>query len=114
MVVGSFYVLSTVEVYMNMTINGCSKYRKIAGKYYLIPVGKAAEKWETPLQLTETAALIWTMLEEGQDKDVIIKKMTEEFEVDSASASAAVENFYSELLRQGFLDDSVSMSCQKE
>ncbi len=92
---------------MNLTTNRCFKYRKIAGEYYLIPVAEASEKWEMPLQLTETAAWIWTMLEAEKNKEDIITGMTEEFEVDSAAAKAAVEQFCCQLLRQGLLTESV-------
>lgn len=92
---------------MKLKTNPLFKHRKIAGEYYLIPVAEAAEKWESPLQLTETAAWIWTMLEADKSQETIIKEMTQEFEVDSDTAGAAVEKFCRELLQQGLLVKSV-------
>lgn len=92
---------------MRISTNRCFRYRKIAGEHYLIPTGEAEEKWKTPLQLTETAAWIWTMLEAGKDKKAIVKEMTEEFEVDSVRAEAAVSRFCGELLQQGLLTETL-------
>lgn len=92
---------------MRITTNKCFKYRKIAGEYYLIPTAEAAEKWKTPLKLTETAAWIWTMLEAGKSREAVIKEMPEEFDVDPVEAGAAVERFCRELLRQGLLVETV-------
>lgn len=90
-----------------MKVNGAYKYRIIAGNYYLIPVGEAAKKWDGPLQLTETAAWIWTALEEGKTSEVIVKEMTEEFDVEMDEARRAVDGFCLSLLQQGILIESV-------
>ena len=80
------------------------KYREIAGEYYLIPVAEAADKSKVPFQLTETAARIWTEIEKGVPKEKMISRMTEEFEVDPATAGKAVEQFIEVLLNQGMLE----------
>lgn len=89
---------------MRIRTNRSYKYREIAGEYYLIPTSEVAERLKNPLQLTETAAWIWTQIEEGVAKKEIICQMTEEYEVDSATAEKAVEQFIEILLEQGMLE----------
>lgn len=90
----------------DMKVNESYKYRKIAGKDYLIPVREAARKWDAPLQLTETAAWIWTALEAGKPCEDIVEGMTEVFEVEQDVAERAVAGFCLSLLQQGLLTDS--------
>lgn len=89
---------------MRIRTNRSYKYREIAGEYYLIPVAEAADKSKVPFQLTETAAWIWTQIEESVPKEEMISRMTEEFEVDPATAGKAVEQFIEVLIKQGMLE----------
>lgn len=88
---------------MKMKTNAGYKYRKIAGGYYLIPTGLAAEKSVVPLELTETAAWIWTHIEQGDSKEDIIPLMVEEFDTDIVHAGKAVNRFVKALLDQGMI-----------
>lgn len=91
---------------MGIKVNDSFKYREIAGEYYLIPVGREAEKWKTPLRLTETAAWIWTSIEAGRSREEIIEEMTKEFEVDQVSAGRDIDLFMSALVQKGILEYS--------
>ena len=88
---------------MKMKTNPSYKYREIAGEYYLIPTGAAAEKSAIPLELTETAAWIWTRIEQDTSKEDIISLMTEDYDVDIEQAKRAVEQFVVILLDQGMI-----------
>ena len=92
---------------MQVQVKDCFKYRMVAGEHYLFPLPQAGEKWNAPLQLTETAAWIWTSLEEGKTQEEIIAGMTEEFEVGQDTAESAVKQFCRMLLQDGLLTESV-------
>lgn len=89
-----------------MKTNSNYKYREIAGEYYLIPVGFAAEKSTTPIQLTETAAWIWRNINDvaHSSPEILAMKMTEEYEIDIAQAYTAVNHFLTQLSNQGLLE----------
>lgn len=89
---------------MRLKTNPDYKYREIAGMNYLIPCARAAERSETPIQLTETAAWIWVQIEKGRDREEIIACMTEEFDVDWETAWKAVTGFGDLLLQQGMAE----------
>ena len=84
---------------MRIKTNPDFKYRKIAGKHYLIPCAGEAERSKIPVELTETAAWIWLRAEAGESAEEIAAGMTEEFEVDPVTARKAVDGFL-ELLMQ--------------
>lgn len=86
-----------------MIVSPDYKYRVIGGRYYLIPVGKEAQRRETPLELTETAASIWTLLAAGKEKEAIALELTELYEVDLSTAARAVDQFAGILQREGLL-----------
>lgn len=94
---------------MEIKVNDSFKYREIAGEYYLIPVGGAAEKYKTPLRLTETAAWIWTSIEAGKTREEIVAGLTKEFEVDPISARRDTDFFMSALLKKGILELSAGL-----
>lgn len=80
------------------------KYLEIAGEYYLIPVGAAAEKAPAPIQLSETAAWIWRQIQNGVSDKKMAEKMTLEYDVDLTHAHVAVQSFLGELLEQGLIE----------
>ena len=84
---------------MRIKTNPDFKYRKIAGKHYLIPCAGEAERSKIPVELTETAAWIWLRAEAGESAEEIAAGLTEEFEVDPVTARKAADGFL-ELLMQ--------------
>ena len=86
---------------MRIKTNCDFKYRKIAGKHYLIPCAGAAERSKIPVELTETAACIWLYAEAGQSAEKIACNMAEEFEVDIQTARRAVSAFFNLLVDRG-------------
>lgn len=80
------------------------KYREIAGQHYLIPVGEAANHSKTPLQMTETAAWIWTKMDEGSSVEEIASEMTKEYEISLDDARTAVDRYAALLLDKGMAE----------
>ena len=82
------------------------KYCEIAGEYYLIPVGTAAEKSRDPIQLSETAAWIWRQItkKDCPSLEVLAEKMTEDYEVSLTQAHIAVQQFLTVLKERGLVE----------
>ena len=89
---------------MRIKTNPDYKYRKIAGRHYMIPCAEAAARSQTPIELTETALWIWQRAEAGEDSEKIAAGMTEEFEVDPETALQAVNGFSELLLQRGMAE----------
>lgn len=89
-----------------MKTNNNYKYHEIAGEYYLIPVGVAAEKSIVPIQLTETAAWIWRAINEAAHptSKILAEKMTTEYDISAAQAYTAINQFLTQLHEQGLLE----------
>lgn len=54
-------------------------------------------------RLNRTAAAIWKGLEEGEEDDAIVARLTREFEVSASDARAALAQFLGELRTLGLL-----------
>lgn len=89
---------------MRIKTNNSYIFREIAGRFYLIPVGEAADRSKTPLQLTETAAWIWIQMEKGSSTEEIASEMTEEYEVSLDEARNSVERYAALLLDKGMAE----------
>ena len=90
--------------HMRIKTSHSYQYREVAGQYYLIPVGEAADRSKTPLQLTETAAWIWTHLEAGASTEETASEMTKVYEVGPDNARCAVERYAVLLLEKGMAE----------
>lgn len=90
--------------HMRIKTSHSYQYREVAGQYYLIPVGEAADRSKIPLQLTETAAWIWTHLEAGASTEETASEMTKEYEVGPDDALSAVERYAALLLEKGMAE----------
>ena len=79
--------------------------RTIAGETILIPSGAAAQKFNGLVTVNSIGAFIWDALQTPMDLDGLVARITEEYEVDAATARADAEEFLSELRRIGALED---------
>ena len=82
------------------------KYREIAGEYYLIPVGTAAEKSRDPIYLSETAAWIWCHIDKKEylSLEALAEEMTDDYEVTLTQARIAIQQFSTALKELGLLE----------
>lgn len=89
-----------------MKLNGDFIIRNIAGDNVLIPTGKTAMNFNGMIILNETGVFIWKLLTEGEkDQNEILKKITEEFEIDEESAKKDLEVFIERLVQEGLVSD---------
>ena len=75
--------------------------RKVREEHILVPLHGEAGRLDSLYTLNETASLVWDAISENLTDEQIAAKMTEEYDVDSATAIADVQQVLRELLDIG-------------
>ena len=78
--------------------------KKIAGNYAVVPVRQRAIDFSGIIKLSESGALLWELLEKGAERDELIARMLDEYDVDEATAAADVDKFISRLSEADLLE----------
>ena len=71
--------------------------KEVAGLNVVVATGDTAENMNSMINLNETAAFLWRQLESYTTKEELIKKLTQEYDVDYERASTSVDNFIKKL-----------------
>ena len=71
--------------------------KKIAGSYVVVQVRTRAVDFSGIIKLSETGAFLWEILSKGAEKETLLARMLEEYEVDEATASADINRFLQKL-----------------
>ena len=71
--------------------------REVAGSFIVVAVGEAVKNFNGIINLNETGAFLWKILEKGATKEQLIAKLLEEYDVDEKTATADVETFINKL-----------------
>lgn len=67
--------------------------RKVADSYVVVPVGKLTLDFNGIINLNETGAFLFGLLQEGAEKEDLIQKMLEEYDVTPEKAAADIDVF---------------------
>lgn len=76
--------------------------REVAGQTVVLPSGDDLDL-NMMINLNDTGAFLWKQLEQEQDEAALTAALLAEYEVDEATASAAVAAFVKQLDEHGFL-----------
>ena len=76
--------------------------RQVAGEYVVLPVGGELD-FSGMITLNETGATLWKRLEQEAELADLTAALTAEYDVDEATAAAAVEQFVAQLKEHDFL-----------
>lgn len=79
--------------------------RNIAGETILIPSGAAAQKFNGLVTVNALGSFIWEVLQQPVTLDELVARITEEYEVDAATARSDAEEFLAELRQIGALEE---------
>lgn len=79
--------------------------REIAGQWVVIPLGARTVEFNAILNLSETAALIWKMIENGIDEEAIVDRITQEYDVETDVAIEDYRSFVKDLISKGLLEN---------
>ena len=71
--------------------------KEVAGLSIVVATGDTAEDMNSMINLNETATFLWRQLENETTKEELIKKLTQEYDVDYKRASQSIDNFISKL-----------------
>lgn len=67
--------------------------RKVADSYVVVPVGKQTLDFNGIINLNETGAFLFGLLQEGAEKEDLLQKMLEEYDVAPEKAAADIDIF---------------------
>ena len=67
--------------------------RKVADSYVVVPVNKMTLDFNGIINLNETGAFLFELLQKGAEREDLIDKMLEEYDVDRAKAEADIDIF---------------------
>lgn len=78
--------------------------KKIAGSYVVVPVRTRAVDFSGIIKLSESGAFLWNILADGADREELIARLLEEYEVDEPVAAADVDRFIEKLREADLLE----------
>ncbi len=67
--------------------------RKVADSYVVVPVNKMTLDFNGIINLNETGAFLFELLQKGAEREDLIEKMLEEYDVDRDKAEADIDIF---------------------
>ena len=65
--------------------------RKVADSYVVVPVGKLTLDFNGIINLNETGAFLFELLQKGAEREDLIEKMLEEYEVSPEKAASDID-----------------------
>lgn len=78
--------------------------RKVADSNVVVAVGARTKEFSGVINLTETSAFVWKMLEKGADKQEIITAILTEYEVDRTTAEKDLDEFLQKITEAGLVE----------
>lgn len=79
--------------------------RSVADTWAAIPVGKAAMEFNGMLNLNDSGAMLWQLLEQGAERDTLVQAILDRYEVTAAQAAEDVDTFMETLRKAGCVEE---------
>lgn len=77
--------------------------REVAGSYLVVAVGARVKEFNGMVNLNETGAFLWKLLEKGAEKEEMTEALLKEYDVQKEVAAADVNAFTAKLAEAGLL-----------
>lgn len=87
-----------------MILNKNFALRNIANTWVVLPLAEKTVDFNGMLKLNDTGVLLWNALEQGADRDTLVKALTDEYDVSRETALADVDEFLNTLIRIGCIE----------
>ena len=87
-----------------MILNKNFALRNIANTWVVLPLAEKTVDFNGMLKLNDTGVLLWKALEQGADRDALVKALTDEYDVSRETALADVDEFLNTLIRIGCIE----------
>ncbi len=75
--------------------------RQVAGTWVVLPLGAETVNFSGMLQLNDSGAMLWRVLEAGGDKNALVDALLGEYDVTRQEAEADVDEFLNKLTQSG-------------
>ena len=75
--------------------------RQVAGTWVVLPLGAETVNFSGMLQLNESGAMLWRVLDEGGSQDALVEALLGEYDVTREQAEADVQEFLAKLDQAG-------------
>lgn len=75
--------------------------RKVANTWVVLPLAEETVNFTGMLQLNDSGAMLWKVLEQGGDKTALADALTGEYNVSRQQAEADVDEFLTILMQAG-------------
>ena len=71
--------------------------KEVVGTYIVVAVNDAVKKFNGVINLNETGAFLWSVLEKGATEEELVSALLQEYEVDEERAKLDVNKFVNNL-----------------
>lgn len=78
--------------------------REVAGSFVVVAVGKRATEFNGVINLNETSAFMWRMLEKGATNEEIVTEMSKEYDAPIDVLERDVKSFTQKLKEAGLTE----------
>ena len=75
--------------------------RQVAGTWVVLPLGAETVNFSGMLQLNESGAMLWRVLEAGGNQEALVDALLGEYDVTREQAEADVQEFLAKLDQAG-------------
>lgn len=79
--------------------------RDVAGNHVVVPMGKEAADFNGMVNLNETGAFLWKMMEKECTRDQLVLALLEEYDVTEEKAKSGVDIFIQKVMENGFAEE---------
>ena len=87
-----------------MKMNGAFVMRQIGKIWAVLPLGQTTLDLNGILTLNESGVCLWKALEQGGDREAMVRALTEEYDVTPERAMADVDRFLGKLADAGVVE----------
>ena len=87
-----------------MKIKSIYQLREVAGEHMVVSTGTEENSFNGVIMLNATGAFLWKLLENGAERDELIAKVLEEYEVDEATAALGVDDFINDIKKANLFE----------
>ena len=87
-----------------MKLNREFVLRQVADMWVVLPIGSASVNFNSMLTLNESGVVLWHSLEQGGSRQDLADALLREYEVDTETALADVDEFLDRLFQAGCLE----------
>ena len=78
--------------------------REVAGNFIVVPVGDAVAEFNGMINLNETGAFLWKLLQEDVEPKFLLAELLKEYDVDENIAKKDIEAILNKLYTAGVLN----------